>query len=118
MKKNGKSNLFKVTSLILVISCSLLFSNISNSQSAEEDLQKTADTIAILGYALLGAAVVGSVVYLIVSSSSKNEMREKRKAIEEKNRKQTDSTSAVKTDTTSLIKTDTTKIIKQIDGDK
>ena len=116
MKKNGKSNFLKVTTLILVITCSLLFTKNSNSQSAQ-DLEKTTNTINTVVYVLLGATVIATVEYLIISNNSRNERREKRKAIDEKNSNQADST-VVKTDTTSVTKTDSTKNVKQKDSGK
>lgn len=117
MKKNGKSNFLKVTTLILVITCSLLFTKNSNSQSSTQDLENTANTINTVVYVLIGATVIATVAYLIISNNAKNERREKRKAIDEKNSKQADST-AVKTDTTSVTKPDSTKNVKQKDSGK
>lgn len=115
MKKEKKSNFIKATAFILTITCSLLFTNIANSQF--EEVEKAQDTYNTWLYIGLAATVLTGVVYFIVQANSKNSRREERKAEEEKKNNQTDSSSVNKTDSTSAIKTDSSKV-KQKENDK
>lgn len=115
MKKEKKSNFIKFTALILLITCSLFFTNTANSQF--EEVEKAQDTYNTWLYIALGATVAAGIVYFIVDANSKKKRRDERKAADEKRNTQTDSTSVNKTDSTNANKTDSAKV-KEKENDK
>jgi len=109
MKKKFYTNCAKVISVLLILTCSALFSEKAIGQSNEwEDIETASNTAAILG-ALAGVCMVATIILLVTGNSHDDDDEALVKKTKKKKSAVKDSTTVTKPDTSSVKKKETGK---------